>query len=64
MPARRLQPPRHAWCSLLAAASQTPAATPYPLPRRDAHQSLLATRMRTHDMLKAAGVLDRGLTGL
>ena len=22
--------------------------------RRDAHQSLLATRMRTHDMLKAA----------
>ena len=23
-------------------------------PRRDAHQSLLATRMRTHDMLKAA----------
>ncbi len=28
----------------------------HPLPprRRDAHQSLLATRMRTHDMLKAA----------
>ena len=26
----------------------------WPLRRRDAHQSLLATRMRTHDMLKAA----------
>ena len=24
------------------------------VPRRDAHQSLIATRMRTHDMLKAA----------
>lgn len=27
--------------------------------RRDAHQSLLATRMRTHDMLKAAPATSR-----
>ncbi|MEK7773119.1 MAG: 2-oxoglutarate decarboxylase, partial [Deltaproteobacteria bacterium] len=26
---------------------------------RDSHQSLLATRMRTSDMIEAAGMLDR-----
>jgi pyruvate carboxylase len=31
---------------------------------RDAHQSLLATRMRTHDMVTAAGHVARALPGL
>jgi pyruvate carboxylase len=34
-----------------------------PYNRRDAHQSLLATRMRTHDMLKAAPATAHILAG-